>query len=48
MKQAKSRKLFGLLGLLLLSLELSAQTLQIMDTEGSTTVSGRSLPRNSE
>ena len=33
--------MFGLLGLLLLSLGLSAQTLQIIDTEGhSTTVTG--------
>ena len=46
MKQAISRTLFGLLGLLLLSLGLSAQTLQIMDTEGhSTTVTGAQLAK---
>jgi hypothetical protein len=46
MKQARSRTLFGLLGLLLLSLALSAQTLQIIDTQGhSTTVSGAQLAK---
>jgi len=38
MKQARLRTLFGLLGLLLLSLALSAQTLQIIDTEGHSTM----------
>jgi len=46
MKQAISRTLFGLLGLLLLSLGLSAQTLLIMDTEGhSKTVTGAQLAK---
>ena len=46
MKQTRSRKLFGLLGLLLLSLGLSAQTLEVTDTEGhSTTVTGAELAK---
>ena len=46
MKQARLRTLFGLLGLLLLSLALSAQTLQIIDTEGySTMVTGAQLAK---
>jgi len=46
MKQARLRTLFGLLGLLLLSLVLSGQTLQIMDTKGhSTTVTGAQLAK---
>jgi hypothetical protein len=46
MKQTRSRKLLSLLGLLLLNLGLSAQTLQIIDTEGhSTTVTGAQLAK---